>query len=354
MKWFKWIFFLLLLLVAYFLVWPTPVTPVAWTPEPIPALEGPWAATTTIKEADFLFEGNCQYCEDVAVDAAGNIYGGAANGDIKQFRDLNDKEGKILTNTGGRPLGLHFSADDDLWVCDADRGLLRVTPDGGIFNISNQYDGKFFRFTNDLDIGSSGNVYFTVTSDKYGIDNYKFDIIEHRPRGQFFVYEPDDKSTTLLADNLYFANGVAVDPEEQFALICETSNYQIRKIWLNGPKKGESEVLLNNLPGYPDGISRGSNGIYWLTLISPRKSYLEKFFPQPFVIKMVAKLPPVLRPAPGHFLNIVGINADGKTIHNIQQKDPNFAEVSSVQEAYGQLFLGSLGENGIGRIAVPR
>jgi len=301
-----------------------------------------------------LYPGACPGCEDVAVDAGGIIYGGSADGSIRQFRSLNDSQGEVMVNTGGRPLGLHFDPDDNLWVCDADRGLLKLTREGGIFPMATAYQGERFRFTNDLDIGRSGTVYFTVTSNKYGIDQYKFDILEHRPRGQFFALSPSGKSPTLLADDLYFANGVAVDTEEQFALVCETSNYQVRKIWLNGPKSGESEVLLDNLPGYPDGISRGSNGIFWLTLISPRKPLLEKYMSQPLVLKMVSKLPAALRPAPGRFLHILGINAEGKIIHNIQQTTPDFAQVSSVQEAYGQLFLGSLSENGVGRIAVPR
>lgn len=350
MKAIKWIFILLLLLAAYFLIWPTPVTPQVWKPAPIPALAAPTLEPTSVNT---LYPGACPACEDIAVDAGGIIYGGSEEGNIHRFRSLNDTEGDVLVNTGGRPLGLHFDREDNLWVCDADLGLLKITPSGGIFPMAKSYQGKDFRFTNDLDIGPSGTVYFTVASDKYGIEDYKFDIIEHRPRGRFFALAPDGKSPSLLAEDLYFANGVAVDPQEQFALICETSNYQLRKIWLNGPKAGESEVLLENLPGYPDGISRGSNGIYWLTLISPRKAFLEKYMSQPIVMKMVSKLPAALHPAPGRFLHILGIDAEGNIVHNIQQKAPTFAQISSVQEAYGQLFLGSLSENGVGRISVP-
>ena len=351
MKVIKSIFILLLLLAAYFFIWPTPVNPVAWEPSPIPALAPPTWEPTSINTQ---YPNACPACEDIAVDAGGIIYGGSADGNIHRFRSLNDTEGDVLVNTGGRPLGLHFDRQDNLWVCDADRGLLKITQEGGIFPMATAYQNEDFRFTNDLDIGPSGTVYFTVTSDKYGIDEYKFDIIEHRPRGRFFALPPAGKSPSLLANDLYFANGVAVDPEEKFALVCETSNYQVRKIWINGPKAGTSEILLENLPGYPDGISRGSNGIYWLTLISPRKAFLEKYMSQPIVMKMVSKLPAALRPAPGRFLHILGINAEGKIIHNIQQKTPNFAQVSSVQEAYGQLFLGSLSENGVGRIPVPQ
>lgn len=347
----KWLFLLLILLVTYLLLWPTPVEPVAWVPESIPKVDEPSYRPAIISR---IYDGACPACEDVAVDAGGIIYGGSEDGSIRRFRSLNDSQGEVMVNTGGRPLGLQFDLQDNLWVCDAERGLLKISHEGGIFPMATAYQGSPFLFTNDLDIGGSGTVYFTVSSDKFGLDQYKFDLMEHRPRGRLFALPPSGKSPVLLADKLYFANGVALDAEEQFVLICETGNFQIRKVWLSGPKAGQSEVLLTNLPGYPDGISRGSNGVFWLSLISPRKPLLEKLMPRSQLIKMLAKLPAFLHPSPGRFLHILGINAQGEILHNIQQPSPDFSQISSVQEAYGQLFLGSLSENGIGRLEVPR
>lgn len=354
MKWLKGILFLILLLVLYFLLWPTPVAPQAWQPDPIPELTGKWAANKTIQQPDVLYPGLCDGCEDVAISTGGTMYGSSSDGTIKLFRSLRTQEAEILANTGGRPLGMHFDKNENLWVCNADQGLLQITLEGGVFSIVPDYEGEAFRFTNDLDIGQTGMVYFTDASQKYGIDQYKFDLIEHRATGRFFSYNPAEKITTLLADELYFANGVAVEWEENFALVCETGNNQVRKIWLKGPKKGTSEVIIDNLPGYPDGISRGSNGIYWLTLISPRKGILEKYMNQPLVIKMIAKLPEFLQPAPGNFLHILGINAEGEIVYNIQKENPTFGQISSVQESYGQLFFGSLNQSGIGRIPIPQ
>ncbi|MEM6378517.1 MAG: SMP-30/gluconolactonase/LRE family protein, partial [Bacteroidota bacterium] len=81
---------------------------------------------------------------------------------------------------------------------------------------------------------------------------------------------------------------------------------------------------------------------------------LEQFMNQPIVIKMISKLPDFLQPAPGNFLHILGINAEGEIVYNIQKENPSFAQISSVQESYGQLFFGSLTQNGIGRIALPK
>lgn len=345
---------LLALLAAYLLLWPTPVQPSAWTPPAIPERSGDQAPTLQPQQIDLLFPGLCPGCEDVAVSAGGTIYGSSADGTIYVFRALSAERAEVFAQTGGRPLGMHFDAAENLWVCDSKRGLLKISPEGGVQTMATELNGQRFQFANDLDISLDGQVYFTDASDKYGIDRYKFDILEHRPRGRFFRYTPEGQKLELIADSLYFANGVALSGDDNYALIAETSQYQVRKIWLKGPQKGKTEVILSNLPGYPDGISRGSNGVYWLTLISPRKPLLEKLMPQPILTKMISRLPEALLPKPGRFVHLLGINREGKIIHNIQVEHPNFAQISSVQEAYGQLFLGSLVESGIGRLPVPQ
>ena len=353
MRLFKFLLFLLLIVVAYFLLWPTPVQPEAWTPDPIPALEGKFAPSLETNKLDHIFQGACPGCEDIAVSPAGTIYGGGKDGTIYQFDGLSAQSGQSLASTGGRPLGLHLDQNDQLWVCDAEVGLLKIGANGAVQTMASGYKGKRFRFTNDLDIGKDGTVYFTNASDKYGVDQYKFDIIEHRPRGSFYAFHPEDQSLELICQDLYFANGVALSPDEDFALVCETSNYAVRKVYLLGQKRGTSEITMQNLPGYPDGISRGTNGIYWLPIISPRKAYLEQVFPYPMAGKMISRLPNFLQPAPDRFNMILGINEQGDIIHSIQMDRPPFAAIASVQEAYGQLFLGSLEDNGIGKIGVP-
>ena len=220
MKWFKAILVLILIIASYFLFWPTPVDPVAWQPSPIPASEGKWASYQQTEQPTVLFRGWCAGCEDVAISAGGMVYGSSADGSIQLFKSMSTTNAETLAVTGGRPLGLHLDKDANLWVCDADQGLLQISPEGGVFRMVTEYEGKDFRFTNDLDIGESGMVYFSVASQKFGIEQYKFDLIEHQPTGRLFSYNPVTKATTLLADGLYFANGVAVDVEENYVLIC--------------------------------------------------------------------------------------------------------------------------------------
>lgn len=69
----------------------------------------------------------------------------------------------------GRPLGLRFHPETgDLYVADAYFGLMRVGGNGGQAEVLvDSAEGLPFKFTNDLDFGENGDVYFTDSSYKY-------------------------------------------------------------------------------------------------------------------------------------------------------------------------------------------
>ena len=84
------------------------------------------------------------------------------------------------------------------------------------------------------------------------------------------------KKSTLLLDSLYFANGVAIAPDNSFVLVNETYMYRIHKYWLKGEKAGTSEIIIDNLPGFPDNISSNGEGLYWVALFTSRNEFIEK------------------------------------------------------------------------------
>jgi sugar lactone lactonase YvrE len=339
-----------ILAVLYFGFFPVAIDPVVWHPPQAPALEGDYQTNNHLAAADYLFAGNCYKCEDVDRDADGRIYGASETGVIMRFEG---ERGDAWADTGGRPLGMHFDTMGYLYVADADKGLLRVDPAGQIETLSTHYRGLPYRFADDLDIAPDGKVYFSDASWKYDIWHYKYDLLEHRPNGRLLVYDPTTNQTDLILDSLYFANGVAIDSSGAFLLVNETSKFRVLKHWLKGPKAGRTEILIDNLPGFPDGVSRGTDGIFWVALISPRNPKLDAIMPRPFLRKLLLRLPEFLRPKPQNYSFILGVDATGKVRYNLQDPDGKFAQISSVQERDGFLYLGSLGENGIGRVARP-
>lgn len=56
------------------------------------------------------------------------------------------------------------------------------------------------------------------------------------------VYDPRDKSTRVVADGIYFSNGVALSPDESFLVVGETFGCRLLRVWLRGEKAGTTEV----------------------------------------------------------------------------------------------------------------
>ena len=339
---------------TYLLFWPVGADPVVWTSQPAPAMKGKFEPNEYLADTEILGLNDGIGPEDIAVDEAGNMYAGYEDGRIVLY-DVYGKNQGVFVNTNGRPLGLDFDANNNLIIADANKGLLSADPNGNLKSLTTEVHGIPFAFTDDVDIGPDGIIYFTDASSKYNIDNYRLDLMEHRPWGRLLSYSPRSGITGSLLGGLYFANGVAVSPDGNYVLVNETSNYQVRKYWLKGQQAGQSEIIINNLPGFPDGISSNGKGIYWIALPALRKSIVDYCAEKPFLRKIILRLPEWLQPSPDRHGFILGIDGNGKVIHNLQYPYPDsFSPITSVEEKGGILYLGSLTYPGFARIPAPQ
>ncbi|MGK7916530.1 MAG: SMP-30/gluconolactonase/LRE family protein [Prochloraceae cyanobacterium] len=338
----------------YLFFWPVPVNPEAWQVPEIPQLQGIYTPNTYLSAIEQLGKGEDIGAEDVDVDSLGWIYGSFVDGRILRFTP-DGTHSEEFVNTGGRPLGMEFDSQENLIVADGEKGLLSVSPEGELTLLATEADGSPFRLTDDLDVGVDGKIYFSDASDKFPLKDYIFDLMEHRPNGRLLVYDPKTKETTLLLDDLYFANGVAVSPDLNFVLVVETSSYRVKKYWLKGDKQGTSEVIIDNLPGFPDGISSNGQGIFWMAIASPRNPLIDRFAPSPLIRKMLLRLPKFMLPAPERYGFVLGIDGNGNVLHNLQDPSPeSYSPITSVEENEGILYLGSLTYDAIGRIKAPQ
>jgi sugar lactone lactonase YvrE len=343
----------LTIVVSYFLFWPVPISPQAWTPPPAPSLSGQYQQNSLLSSVERLSLGDGFAPEDVAIDSAGRIYSGFDDGRIMRLQP-NGSTPEVFANTHGRPLGLVFDSAGNVIVADANKGLLAVAKDGSVTVLTTESEGVPFRCTNDLDVAADGTIYFTDASHKFPLSNYKADLLEHRGNGRLLAYDPRTKTTRTLLRDLCFANGVAVSPDQSFLLVAETGAYRIHRIWLSGARQGSTEVFIDNLPGFPDGISSNGRDRFWVALVSPRDKTLDRILSRPFLRKAVLRLPGFLQPAPKRYSFVLGLDHNGRVTENLQNGSPEcYAAIANVLEHEGSLYFGSIGESAIGRYGLP-
>jgi len=343
---------LVLLAIVYLLVAPVPITPAAWTPPVAPTLTGQYEQNNRLAHTDRLSLGDGRSPEDVAIDSGGRIYGGFDDGRIIQLQP-DGTQPHVFANTQGRPLGLAFDPAGNLIVADAIKGLLAIDKSGTIKVLATEVDGAKFGCLNDLDVGVDGTIYFTEASRKFPMSQFANDILEHQPNGRFLAYDPKTQKTRTIVDGIYFANGVALSPDQSFALVNETGLYRVLKVWLTGPKQGQRDVFIDNLPDFPDGISSNGKGKFWLALVTPRDAVFDKILPYPFARKIVYRLPQVLQPAPKRYSFVLGLDENGKVVDNLQNGAADcYAEIANVVEHDGVLYFGSIAESTIGKFSL--
>jgi sugar lactone lactonase YvrE len=336
----------------YGLFWPVPIEPEAWSPPPMPPLMGAYAANDRLGSVERLGKGAGIGPEDIAFDAQGRLYGGMADGRILRFAGGDKPE--VFATTGGRPAGLRFDAVGNLIVADTYAGLLSISPQGQVTVLATEHAGVPFRVTDDLDIASDGIIYFSDASSKFGLADLLLEFLECRPNGRLLAYDPATKSTRLLLDGLYFANGVALSPDESFVLVAETSRYRVTRYWLAGPKKGQSDVFIENLPGYPDGVLWNGRDVFWLALFSPRDARFDAMMPRPWLRRMILRLLPLAPLKPRHHAFVLGLDRGARVVHNFQDDSPGgYAPITNVVERDGWLYFGSTEQDSIGRWRLP-
>ena len=148
-----------------------------------------------------------------------------------------------------------------------------------------------------------------------------------------------------------FANGVAVSHDQRSVLFNETGTYRVMRFWLEGPQSGKTEVVLDNLPGFPDNLARSPEGGYWLGLASPRSEALDSLSDSAFLRKVVQRLPAFLRPQAQDYGHVVKIDETGTVLHSLQDPLGNYPMTTGVLETPNYLYISSLTASSIGRQA---
>lgn len=202
------------------------------------------------------------------------------------------------------------------------------------------------------------------------------------PSGRLIRYERSSGKMTVLKDQIYFANGLVLSPNEDFIVVSETGTSSLHKVWLKGSKVGTSEVFVNGLPGSPDNLTTNKKGILVTLAVAEDESHpsaAHLLAPYPKIRKFVARLTELIL-MPLRFINsiypniitsslvreiggmdslkfifssrstIVLVNWDGEIVKSYHGNDGSLGPITHALDINGYIYTGSVTENYIGRV----
>ncbi|XP_039133319.1 protein STRICTOSIDINE SYNTHASE-LIKE 5-like [Dioscorea cayenensis subsp. rotundata] len=293
--------------------------------------------------------------EDLAYDAdRGLLFTGCDDGWIKtvNLRDDDDDYLKVenWTFVGGRPLGLALAKDGSLVVAEPYQGLLLIRERGKVELLTESAEGLRFGLTDGVDVTLDGKIYFTDASYKYPLKDYMLDVMEARPHGRLLSYDPKTNQTLVLALDLYFANGLALSPDEHAIVFCETLLRQCKKYHIKDEKKGTIELFIQNLPGFPDNIRYDREGHYWIGLTAGKTRLWDLIFKYPFIRKLLVALEKYNVKIPNGMVNggVLSVDLDGRPVS--LYSDKGLYHVTGGLKVGKYLYQGSLTKPYLNRI----
>jgi ribose transport system permease protein len=321
---------------------------------------GPFEQNDKLREVTLIGLSRIEAPEDVILDRYDNLYAGSRHGDVIRFLAPDYERMEVFAHIGGQPLGMAFDRKDNLYICIGGMGLYRISPDGKVDKATDETnrslrsvnDDSRLRLADDLDITDNGLIFFSEATIRYEMDEWPVDGLEARGNGRIICYDTNTGRTHTAVRGLKFPNGICVASDGKSILFAETFGCSIKRYWFEGPKKGAIEVVMDNLPGYPDNINLASDGNYWLALVGMRSPSLDLAWKMPGFRTRMAKRVPIDE---WLFPNIntgcvVKFNEKGEILDSLWDlKGVNHPMITSMREHRGYLYLGGIANNRIGR-----
>ena len=320
-----------------------------------------WALNDRLRPATPIGLGRIEGPEDVILDRHDNLYAGSRHGDIIRFLAPDYERMEVFAHIGGTPLGMAFDRNDNLYVCIGGMGLYRVTPERKVEKATDETNRSYtsinddsrLRLADDLDIADDGRIFFSEATVRFEMHEWATDGLEARGNGRIICYDPNTGKTHTVIRDLIFPNGVCIASDRQSFLFAETWNCSVKRHWFDGPKSGQTEIVLDNLPGFPDNINNSSDGNYWMSLVGMRCPALDLAWKMPgFRNRMAKRVPRDEWLFPNINTGcVLKFNEKGEVLETMWDLGgQNHPMITSMREHRGYLYLGGIMNNRVGRL----
>ncbi|WCL49610.1 SMP-30/gluconolactonase/LRE family protein [Leptospira sp. GIMC2001] len=191
------------------------------------------------------------------------------------------------------------------------------------FKDMNDTNSRAVEKADDLAISSDGErIYFTEPYDHSGAilgvsSQSQNEVLTLGKNGHLWKYDLANNSASLVADNYTYLDGILLEQEsseakESSILLNELSKFRLIRLYLSGPRAGEDELVIEGLPGFPDGMDRDSQGRIWIAMPVQRSGLINWLHEHPFWKGLALYIPSNLKPV-SKKTSLLILSKDGKT-----------------------------------------
>lgn len=201
------------------------------------------------------------HAEDLAFDSEGILWAG---GEIGQVYRIPEK-GRVeqVTNIGGFCLGLTFSAEDELYICNAKlASVVKVQKDGKSSLFADFAGNHKLKLPNYAVFDSTGNLFVSDSGDwaKSSGCIVRFD---RQGRGQVFLEAPQP-----------FPNGLALSADDRFLFVAQSHTDDVLQVEIREDgSAGHREVYASGLERVPDGLAFDVEGNLYVSCYASDNVY---------------------------------------------------------------------------------
>lgn len=197
-------------------------------------------------DAFSVFATGVDHPECLAFDRNGSLWAGGEAGQVYCI----SSQGTVrqVAGLGGFCAGLAFSPADELVVCNARHGIVRVKPNGEFSVFASHAGGQKIICPNYGLFDAMGNYYVTDSGHWQKRDGY------------LLRFTPDGRGE-ILAGPFGYANGLALSGDGKCLFMVESDTNSVLRFEIGtGHKLGKSATYATDCGRFPDGLTLDADG----------------------------------------------------------------------------------------------
>ena len=213
-----------------------------------------------------IFGAGVIHAEGVVVDHDGNVWGGGRNGIVYKVSPDGVVHEVAQLPDRAIPNGVTLDRAGNFVYCDLrHKAVMRCAPDGKVSMIADRAGDLPLSIPNFCSYDAEGNLYVSNSSSQPGSKVFgEFD--NPAPNGAVVRIRPDGRGE-VVATGIYFANGTAIDPNEDAVYVLESSRNDCVRIQIKKDGTfGKPEIYSKGFPALPDGMAFDVERNLYITL----------------------------------------------------------------------------------------